>query len=165
MTFTLSGHSQSLLSAVSPDLRRVVIHAIQVTALDFAVSEGWRSSQDQMKDWLKGRSRFNGIPVGQTQGGIAGTGLGNHQSGRAVDLVPLVNGLPDYSDWSNFYPLADAMRTAALAESVTIRWGGVWDRLLNNLPAGPVPLELARNDYAKRHGGHALLDGPHFELV
>ena len=57
------------------------------------------------------------------------------------------------------------MRAAAVQKGVRIRWGGVWDRCLNDLPADPAGLEEAVKAYCARHPGPDFIDGPHFELM
>jgi hypothetical protein len=78
-----------------------------------------------------------------------------------VDLVPYSGGKYVW-DWDKIYPVAFAMRTSAITYGVNIRWGGVWDKWLNNLSRN---LEQEVQDYVNRHAGSDFLDGPHFELV
>ncbi|MBI3678468.1 MAG: M15 family peptidase [Proteobacteria bacterium] len=159
--FLLSQPSIDKLGTVAEPLARVVKHAIQITPQDFAVCEGRRSDADQLKAWLTGHSKLNGIPIGQTRDGYRGTGRGNHQDGTAVDLVPIADGAPSFAQWPPFFAIALAMRNAARAENVLIRWGGVWDRSLVELGDD---MQAEMNAYTKRHAGPDFLDGPHFEL-
>lgn len=173
--FTLSGNSQQNLVGVHPDVIRVVKRAAQDSNVPFVIGEGVRSAADQLRDWHKGVTKLNGIPVGSTFKGVAGTGVGKHQVtrdgyGHAVDAVPLVGGellwsLPTAQQWQHIYPMADAIRAAAIAEGVTLRWGGVWDKKLNDLSAGAAALEQEVKAYQARHAGPDFLDGPHFELA
>ncbi|MBL6852391.1 MAG: hypothetical protein ISS15_05295 [Alphaproteobacteria bacterium] len=173
--------SMTRAAGVHPFLIRVINRAI-ATDPCFVLGEGVRSDADQLRDWQRGVSRLNGIPVGVVKNGIAGTGRGNHQTnladglGHASDLPPLINGLvwggADSSDadkWQGCYRTASVMREAAIAESVRLRWGGQWDVPLNDLPAGAVALEAAHNAYMANfhatHGRYPLADGPHFELM
>ena len=60
------------------------------------------------------------------------------------------------------------MREAAILVGVRLVWGGVWDRVLNDLPAGPAAMKAAVEAYKARRkaaGGSAFLDGPHFEVA
>lgn len=176
MPFSLGQQSLTQLGQVHADLVRVVKAAIALSAQDFAVEQGLRSDADQMKAWKAGNSKLNGIAKGQTVGGVKGTGRGNHQAdltdglSHAVDLTPWVDGMilwravPAAKQWNYIYPVAEAMRQAALAEKVTIRWGGVWDRMLNELDPGAAAMEQAVVDYRKRRAGKAFIDGPHYEI-
>ena len=53
--------------------------------------------------------------------------------GHAVDLVPVVGGIPKW-DWGLIYSVAKAMWEAAnqLGIAKNIRWGGAWDRVLSD---------------------------------
>lgn len=148
MTFALGATSLAHLQGVNPDLVRVVKRAITTTTQDFSVNEGLRSVAKQMANVAAGNSR---------------TMESRHLDGHAVDLVPWINGSLQW-DWPAIYHIASAMRGAGIAENVPLRWGGVWDRALNELPGDPAGLKLAVEAYAKRHVGSDLLDGPHFEL-
>lgn len=173
--FSFGSNSQARLVGVIPALVAVANHAIAISAQDFCVGEGVRSAADQLRDWFRRTSKLNGIPIGQTVNGIRGTGVGNHQLkadgfGHAVDLVPVVDGallwtLPPAQQWHYIYPVADAVRTAAVSLGTRIRWGAVWDRCLNDLPAGAGALEQSVRDYETRHAGPDFVDGPHFELT
>ena len=64
--------------------------------------------------------------------------------------------------------IAAAFRTAAIEEGVQIVWGGVWDRLLNDI-TGDLNTEAAAYGHRWRKAnpnrvGGPLFDGPHFEL-
>ena len=148
MSYTLGTKSLANLEGVHPDLVRVVKRAITTTTQDFAVQQGLRTLAEQKANVAAGNSR---------------TMKSRHLTGHAVDLVPWINGALEW-DWPAIYKIAAAMRGAASTEGVPIRWGGVWDRTLAELPGDPAGLKLAVEAYAKRHVGSDLLDGPHFEL-
>lgn len=148
MTYTLGARSLAHLDGVHPDLARVVKRAIAVTTQDFAVQQGLRTLEEQRRNVAAGNSR---------------TLKSRHLTGHAVDLVPWIDGALKW-DWDAIYHIASAMRGAASAESVPLRWGGCWDRSLAELPGDPAGLKTAVAAYAKRHAGSDLLDGPHFEL-
>lgn len=175
--FLFGAKSLKNMVGVHPDLVRVNNHAVQVTTQDFGCECGVRSDAAQLDAFLRKASKLNGIAIGAVVNGVKGTGRGNHQInlgdglGHAVDDVPYVGGVilwaaaPPAEQWRYIYPVADAMRAAAIAEKVRVRWGGVWDRLLNDLPAGPDALAGAVKAYQARHAGGDFLDGPHFEIV
>lgn len=159
MTYLLGEKSLERMKGIHPDLARMVRHAIQITAQDFAVTEGLRSTEEEEKHVANGTSHtMNSMHLKQRDG-----------YGHAVDLVPWVNGrslwkLPAVVQWNFIYPMAAAVQAAALAEKVRIRWGGAWDRSLNALPEGADALKQAVADYCVRHAGPDFLDGPHFEI-
>ena len=107
MTYKLSLRSRQRLSGVHPDLVAVVKRAIEITEQDFAVTEGIRNIDRQRQLVAKGKSK---------------TMNSRHLTGHAVDLVPW----PVSWDWEHFYPIADAMKTAAKELKVDLEWGGDW---------------------------------------
>ena len=149
MTFVLGGNSEANLTGVHSDVVRVVRRAITITPVDFAVIEGRRTQarQDQLFAAKATKTRNS-----------------KHTTGDAVDLAAWVGGRHSW-DWPLYYRLAEAMRDAAILEQVKLRWGGVWDRCLNDLH-GDLEDDVA--DYVKRRkalkpGEAVFIDGPHFE--
>ena len=57
MAFSLSNRSKSKLEGVHPDLVKVVESAIGLTEIDFGVTYGVRSVQEQQKLYDSGRSQ------------------------------------------------------------------------------------------------------------
>lgn len=149
MTFVLGGQSTHNLIGVHADLIRVVRRAITITPVDFAVIEGRRTEQRQAQLFAAKATK---------------TLLSKHITGDAVDLAAWVGGRHSW-DWPLYYRLAEAMRDAADMEQVKLRWGGVWDRCLNDLH-GDLEDDVA--DYVKRRkalkpGEAVFIDGPHYE--
>ena len=155
----LPARCDHLLIGVRPELIRVVRRAYAAWP-KFRVLEGLRSAERQAALVHAGASR---------------THDSKHLVGEAVDLLPLEDLDRDkkrgFHDWDEFYPLAQAMRTAARDLGVRIRWGGCWDRIWNdtrNPPRREVADYVARDrarDIAAGRRPSAFIDGPHFELV
>lgn len=154
MTFTLGPTSRARLAGVHDDLAGVVRTAIFQSDQDFLVFEGVRSVATQREYMRRGVTRT-----------LASKHLVQADGfGHAVDLVPFVAGGPRW-EWPLIWPIALAMRRAAVFEGVAVRWGGVWDRALADLPDDIAGLKAAVADYSARHPGPDFLDGPHYELV
>jgi peptidoglycan L-alanyl-D-glutamate endopeptidase CwlK len=150
MSYVLSQRSRRELEGVDPHLKVVVFRAITLTAVDFLVFEGLRTPERQVEYVAKGVSR---------------TLTSRHLTGEAVDLVPIVGGQPRW-EMGACFKIADAMRSAAIAEGVDVRWGGCWDMLLNESVTRDCE-EMAFG-YVRRKlelDGRPFLDGPHFELT
>lgn len=154
MTFALGKQSLARLEGVDPRLVGVVKHAIQITGQDFGVFEGVRTLETQRKYMQRGVTRTMASKHLVQANGF----------GQAVDLVPYIDGTLRW-EWGAIWPIAEAVRQAAIAEGVLIRWGGVWDRRLNLLRPGVDGLKAEVSDYSARHPGPDFLDGPHYELV
>lgn len=147
MAYLLSKKSIDRLTGVHPDLVAVVKRAIEITELDFTVLEGVRSKARQAQLFASGASK---------------TADGRHLTGHAVDLAAYVSGSPRW-DWPLYYKLAEAVKQSSSELGVPIIWGGVWDKLLNEL--GDAEDEVANFVLRRKAlGKKAFIDGPHFEL-
>jgi len=151
MTFKLSARSIDRLVGVNPNLIRVVQRAIELTKVDFAVTEGLRSPERQRELYLKGASQIK-------EGGT-------HIEGRAIDVVAYIG---TRISWElNLYDdIADAMRLAAIETNVGLRWGAAWN--VPDIRKWNGSMESAMMHYidTRRKMGHRpFIDGPHFELA
>ncbi len=110
MTFALGAKSLARLEGVHPDLVRVVKRAIEITPVDFTVTEGLRTVERQRALVAAGASQ---------------TMKSRHITGHAVDLAALVMGEVRW-DWPLYAKLAGAMKAAAKEVGVPLEWGGDW---------------------------------------
>lgn len=123
MGYTLGPRSRDNLEGVHTDLQRVVERAIEITDKDFTVIEGLRDIERQRELVNTGKST---------------TMNSRHLTGHAVDIAPW----PISWEWEGFYPIADAMKTAADELGVSLEWGGDW----KSFPDGP-HFQLSRKAY------------------
>lgn len=121
--YQLGKKSKKKLEGVHPDLVKVVERAIEITEQDFTVLEGLRDIERQRELVNTGKST---------------TLNSRHLTGHAVDLAPW----PISWEWEGFYPIADAMKTAADELGVSLEWGGDW----KSFPDGP-HFQLSRKAY------------------
>lgn len=144
--FKLSKRSWEKLAGVHPDLVRVIARAIELTPIDFGVTEGLRSAARQKDLVASGASK---------------TMNSRHITGHAVDLAAYLDKELRW-DWGLYVRIAGAIREAAIELNVPVVWGGCWTVINReqDLDAA-VAAYTARK---KREGGPPLLDGPHFEL-
>lgn len=148
MSFKLGNKSLEKLATVQEPLQRVVKRAIELTPVDFTVLQGIRSVSEQKRLVAQGRSK---------------TMKSKHLEGKAVDLVPYVDGKLDHDNWDNFYPVAEAMKKAAEELGIKIRWGGSWE-YINHKPGTPKEWVAEYVKMRKSQGKSAFIDAPHFEL-
>lgn len=153
--FTLGTASLKELDGVNPYLVATVKRAIQITTQDFTVHDGIRTVEEQRKFVAQGFSK---------------TMKSKHLEGRAVDLVPWIDGKPRWW-WPQIYLIAAAMCLASRELKTSVVWGCVWDRPLAGLAAGvsaPAVLAEALKQeglaYNARHPGSDFPDGPHYEI-
>lgn len=151
MTFKLSRRSRDNLIGVDPELVAVVERAIQITTVDFAVTEGVRTAARQRELFLKGASQI-------AEGG-------SHVKGEAVDLVAFLGGRISWE--LNLYDeVADAMKQAAIEQGVALRWGAAWN--VPDIRKWDGTMEAAMNYYIdtrRKEGKRPFIDAPHFEMV
>jgi peptidoglycan L-alanyl-D-glutamate endopeptidase CwlK len=111
MGFHLSARSRENLRGVDGDLIDVVNYAIQITEVDFAVTEGLRTVERQEKLFKAGASK---------------TMNSRHLIGHAVDVVAMVDGRITWST-QPYFKIAEAMKKAADELDIAIEWGGDWE--------------------------------------
>jgi peptidoglycan L-alanyl-D-glutamate endopeptidase CwlK len=126
MSFRLSQRSRAALQGVHPDLLAVVEAAIELTPVDFMVTEGLRTAARQAELVRAGASR---------------TLHSRHLTGHAVDVAAWVDGQVRW-DWPLYPRIAEAFKAAAKGRGVQLIWGGDWPRLRD----GP-HFELDRGAY------------------
>ena len=150
MTFQLSTKSLTTLIGVDDRLVRVVLRAIKTSNVDFGVIEGRRTLERQRELVAAGASQ---------------TLLSKHIDGHAVDLMAYIG--PRASWELNLYDdIADAMKAAAIAENVGLRWGAAWS--VNDIRNWPDTMAEAMNAYIdkrRNEGKRPFIDAPHFELL
>lgn len=126
MPYVLGTTSRARLKQVHPALQKVVERAIQLTPLDFTITEGIRSVARQ-KELVKA--------------GASKTMNSRHLTGHAIDFAVLVAGKVRW-DWALYPRVADAFKRAAKELGIPIIWGGDWPRFRD----GP-HVELDRRKY------------------
>ena len=108
--YFFSPRSERSLKGLHPDLVRVVRRALELTPVDFAITEGLRTKARQTE---------------LVAAGASWTMNSRHLTGHAVDIAPFIGGMVRW-DWPPFRVLALAMKDAAEELGVPITWGGDW---------------------------------------
>ena len=150
MSFNLSTRSLGKLEGVDDTLVEVVKEAINLTKVDFGVTFGMRTLEEQQKLYDSGRSQ---------------TMKSKHLDGRAVDLVAYFGS--DISWELNVYDdICDAMAEAARRHTLAVKWGAAWSEGDIRLYTGTA--EDAMNAYVdlrRSQGRRPFIDAPHFEMM
>ena len=150
MGFSLSSRSLKKLKGVDDTLVEVVKEAINLTKVDFGVTFGMRTLEEQQKLYDSGRSQ---------------TMKSKHLDGRAVDLVAYFGS--DISWELNVYDdICDAMAEAARRHTLAVKWGAAWSEGDIRLYTGTA--EDAMNAYVdlrRSQGRRPFIDAPHFEMM
>lgn len=137
MTFKFSQNSLNRLATVHPDMQRVAHRAIELTTIDFSITQGKRTLDEQKRLYGKGRTasqcRAAGVPAEYARPNdkkVTWTLKSNHISGNAIDVAPYVKGKLEYDDNGKLglWPqIANAFKLAACELGVPIKWGGDWE--------------------------------------
>ena len=148
--FRLSTRSMSRLEGINADLITLVTEAIKLTKVDFGVTCGMRTVEEQEKLVASGASQ---------------TMKSKHLEGRAVDLVAYVGSSVTWQ--LNMYDdLADSMAKAAKDLGVPLKWGAAWT--VGDISKYEGTMEDAMNEYIdlrRSQGRRPFIDAPHFEML
>lgn len=155
MSFKLSNRSLDKLEGVHPHLIGVVSRAIELTSVDFGVTQGVRTIAEQEANVAAGRS--------QTM--KSKHLIQDDDTSHAVDLVAYIGS--DVSWELNVYDnICDAMATAANEVGIPIKWGAAWSE--GDIRDYEGTAEDAMNAYIdlrRSQGRRPFIDAPHFEMM
>ena len=154
MAFKLSQRSLSRLDGVHPDMVAIVKRAIEITDVDFGVTQGVRTLEQQREYVRTGKSQtMNSKHLPQADG-----------FSHAVDVVAYVDG--DIAWELNLYDnIADAFAEAARELGISVKWGAAWN--VPDITQWNGTMEDAMMHYVdarRSEGRRPFIDGPHFEL-
>lgn len=144
-----SRRSLQRLEGVKPELVEVTHTALQLSRIDFGVTCGLRTIQEQRELVARGASQ---------------TMNSKHITGDAVDVVAYIG---SRISWElNLYDdIADAFKAAALEHDVKIRWGAAWN--VPDIREWDGTMQDAMDFYIdtrRSQGRRPFIDSPHFEL-
>jgi peptidoglycan L-alanyl-D-glutamate endopeptidase CwlK len=122
-----SKRSLDNLQGVHPDLSRLMNLAIRNTPIDFTITCGVRTAQQQQDLYAQGRTKPGAIVTNAD--GVRSKS--NHQPksdgyGHAVDLYPFVNGSVQVNDVAGLKRISEHIKAVARLNGIRIEWGGDW---------------------------------------
>lgn len=125
--YSFSQRSKNNLLFIHPDLVKVMNEAIKNSPIDFIITDGIRSTEEQRKLYNQGRTTPGKIVTNAD--GV--NNKSNHQVksdgyGHAVDLYPFYNGSAQLNDVKSLKVIADHIKSVAKQLGVAIQWGGDW---------------------------------------
>lgn len=155
MAFKLSNRSLGKLEGVHPDMVNTVKRAIELTKVDFGVTYGVRTLEEQEKLYKAGRSQTM-----KSKHLIQDSGYSH-----AVDLVAY-DGSNVVWELNVYDDICDAMAEAAKEVGAAVKWGAAWSE--GDIRSYEGTAEDAMNAYVdlrRSQGRRPFIDGPHFELI
>ena len=155
MSFRLSQRSMDRLEGVHPHMTAVVERAIQLTGVDFGVTQGVRTLDEQKANVAAGRSQTMASKHLLQDDGFS----------HAVDVVAYVG--PDVSWELNVYDdICDAFKEAAKEVGCSIKWGAAWSEGdIRTYQGTSEDAMMAYVDLRRSQGRRPFIDAPHFELM
>lgn len=123
MAFKLSEASRAKLAGVDDDLVRVVLRAIEISAVDFKVIEGVRTPERQRQLYAQGRT----APGPKVTWTLKSNHFVNPKTGKG-EAVDLLVAPYDWKEGPQWRLMANAMLAASKELRIPIRWGKDWDR-------------------------------------
>lgn len=119
MNFRFGKKSEEKLASVHRDLSRVARKALELSPVDFGITEGLRSEEKQKQLVAEGASK---------------TMKSKHLTGHAIDIACFVDGEVTWK--LEYYQIvANAFALACDELKVNLRWGGSWK--VNNFKLDP----------------------------
>jgi peptidoglycan L-alanyl-D-glutamate endopeptidase CwlK len=125
-TFKFSQRSEKNLSGIHPHLERVVRRALQISTVDFGITEGLRTRERQTLLVEAGKSQ---------------TMNSRHITGHAVDVFAYPTPAGSW-DMKYYRQIAEAFKQASEELNIATEWGGNWTTLKD----GP-HFQLRAKDY------------------
>lgn len=110
MPHKFSAKSKDKLTTVIPELQAVMRRALELSPIDFGISEGRRSIERQRELYDAGKSK---------------TLKSRHIIGRAVDVYAWVDGTVSWN-MDHYRVINEAVQKAAKELGASITWGGSW---------------------------------------
>jgi len=162
--FKFGNKSIRELQGVYNPLVSLCLYTIKVSPVDFSVHDGIRTPQEQAALVAAGASKT--LASYHLPNMLRPHGKMILDMGQAVDLVPYINGKLRW-EWD---PIYTVIETACgflpqLPHDHKIRWGGVWDRTLDQLDPKNLHKEIeAYTHRMKLLGKRAFCDGPHLQI-
>jgi peptidoglycan L-alanyl-D-glutamate endopeptidase CwlK len=111
MTFRFGLRSKASLVGVHADLQAVAYRALELSPVDFVVTEGLRTAARQRELVAQRKSR---------------TLRSRHLTGHAIDVAALVDGHVTWN-WTEYELIAVAFKAAATELGIDLDWGGDWE--------------------------------------
>jgi peptidoglycan LD-endopeptidase CwlK len=146
--FKFSNRSLDRLIGVDDKLVSVITRALELSEIDFAITEGLRGTLRQKELVAQGASN---------------TMNSKHLTGNAVDVVAFLGNRISW-ELPLYFKIADAVKAAAHEQGVVIRWGGAWH--VNDIKSYGSDMKTAHLEYVdlrRSQGRNPFVDGPHFE--
>ena len=110
--FKFSEQSEQLLNTVRKELNILAHKVLEVSPFDFSITCGYRSQALQERYVKEGKSK---------------TLSSRHIEGKAIDIVPFINGKQDYEAIEELLQILGVFKAVAKQLNIKIRCGDNWN--------------------------------------
>lgn len=110
--FRFGKRSRSNLADVHPDLVKVAKRALELSSIDFVITDGSRTLEEQKHYLAIGASK---------------TLKSRHLDGCAIDFAAIVNNKITWA-WPAMTVIAECFKQAGKELGISVQWGGDWPR-------------------------------------
>ena len=137
--YKFSNLSEQILNTVHRDLNILAHKVLEISPIDFSITETYRSNEKQKQLYKQGKSKCDGVNI-----------KSKHQiqdkSGcvEAIDICPYINNKLDYEATNDLFIIVGLFIAKAKELNINIIVGALWD-----------------NDSVKNN---SFVDGGHIEL-
>jgi len=143
----LGKRSEDRLKGVKPQIDEITRRALQLSELDFGVTYGLRTEEEQRAL----------VDAGKSQ-----TMKSRHLTGDAVDVVAYKDGSVSW-EIADYVTIAEAFREASKELNIDIEWGAAWLAPLSKYDSAKEAMQVYV-DTRKSQDRRPFIDGPHFQL-
>lgn len=160
--FRLSQRSLNKLHKVHPLLTALARTAIQLTEVDFGITEGLRTAERQKELFEQGRSQLDGTDK------ISYHQMRESGYAQAIDVAAFIKGSGYVWEHDPYFKICEAFVNAMqgfdefLTGEVKCRWGGSWSFM--GLDFDPKAEQQAYIERKAKKGKRCFIDMPHIEL-
>ncbi|ENC2022855.1 M15 family metallopeptidase [Escherichia albertii] len=113
MTFKFSARSEKNLVGVHPELVKVMRRALELSTVDFGITEGLRMVERQKQLVAEGKSQ---------------TMNSRHLTGHAVDVFAYPTPAGSW-EWTYYQQIANVVKQVSRELHIPVEWGGDWKTL------------------------------------
>ena len=126
--FKFSRVSTNRLSNCHKDLKKLMVKSLELSIIDFGISCGYRSIEEQQEIYQQGRTKPGGIVT--YVDGVKKKSKHNELPSLAVDIYAYVNGKAVW-DKEHLYYLGGVIMTCARQLDIQVRWGANFNQNQN----------------------------------
>lgn len=113
--FKFSKKSKNILNTVNKELTILANEVLKISKIDFAITDGLRSTEEQQNLYKLGKSKCDGLIK-----------KSKHQLGKAIDIMCYDKNNKGTWDFKYYEEISKLFKQKAVELNIKIKWGGDW---------------------------------------